>query len=377
MQGVVAKLAWVNPHAYIYVDAKDASGKITRYAFETSSPNALLRRGWKRDSLKEGDQVTVDGYLAKDPRPLTDGSLHGNARLVTLAGGKTVFAGSSADDGGPAQMSHWRFVSSLAAAAIVLAMLSLAPLRTIAQSAEKAAAKGDAKGKNLGGPGGVIAVNGVRDENLPTPPAGPTPHALDGKPNLSGVWLSGNYNFANMGGALPLQPWAQKLMEERQATQGREDPEAKCLPAGVPRITPYPFKIVQSPEVIVMLFEGNVHSFRQFLLNRAHDKDLDPSWMGDSIASWQGDTLVVDTVNFNDKTWLNGRGAPHTEKLHVIERYSRPDLGHLEAEITMEDPGAFTKPHTFKRTHVLSTTWEIHEYVCNEFNVDVDRLVGK
>ena len=82
VQGVVAKLAWVNPHAYIYVDAKDASGKITRYAFETSSPNALLRRGWKRDSLKEGDQVTVDGYLAKDPRPLTDGSLHGNARPV-------------------------------------------------------------------------------------------------------------------------------------------------------------------------------------------------------------------------------------------------------------------------------------------------------
>ena len=170
-----------------------------------------------------------------------------------------------------------------------------------------------------------------------------------------------------------MQPWAQKVMQDRQATQGREDPEAKCLPAGVPRITPYPFKIVQSPEVIVMLFEGNVHSYRQFLLNRAHDKDLDPTWMGDSIASWQGDTLVVDTVNFNDKTWLNGRGAPHTEKLHVIERYSRPDLGHLEAEITMEDPGAFTKPHTFKRTHILSTTWEIHEYVCNEFNVDVDR----
>src|SRR6202049_2404128 len=102
VQGVVAKLAWVNPHAYIYVEAKDASGKITRYAFETSSPNALLRRGWKRDSLKEGDQITIDGYLAKDPRPLTDGSIHGNARLVTMAGGKTVFAGSSADDGGPA-----------------------------------------------------------------------------------------------------------------------------------------------------------------------------------------------------------------------------------------------------------------------------------
>ena len=101
VKGVVSKVAWVNPHAYIYVDTKDANGKAARYAFETSSPNALLRRGWKRTSLKEGDEVTVDGYLAKDPRPLTDGSLHGNARLITLPDGKTVFAGTSADDGGP------------------------------------------------------------------------------------------------------------------------------------------------------------------------------------------------------------------------------------------------------------------------------------
>ena len=99
--GVVSKLAWVNPHAYIYVDVKDKDGKTATYAFETSSPNALLRRGWKRDSLKEGSPVTIDGYLAKDPRPLTDGSIHANARLVTLADGRAVFAGTSADDGGP------------------------------------------------------------------------------------------------------------------------------------------------------------------------------------------------------------------------------------------------------------------------------------
>lgn len=264
-----------------------------------------------------------------------------------------------------------------AAAAAVAVIFAIAPVRAAAQSAEKGKAAQKGNAKDLGGPGGVIAVNGVRDENLPPPPVGPAPRAVDGKPSLAGVWLSGNYNFANMGGPLPLQPWAQKLMEERQASQSREDPEAKCLPAGVPRITPYPFKIVQTPELIVMLFEGNVHSYRQFFLDRGHDKDLDPSWMGESIGSWQGNTLVVDTVNFNDKTWLNGRGAPHTDKLHVIERYTRPDLGRLEVEITMEDPGAFTKPHTFKRTHILSTTWEIHEYVCNEFNVDVDRLVGR
>jgi hypothetical protein len=101
--GVVSKFAWVNPHAYIYVDVKDQNGKMSTYAFETSSPNALLRRGWKRTSLKEGSTVKVDGYLAKDPRPLTDGSIHGNARMVTLEDGKTVFAGSSGDDGGPAK----------------------------------------------------------------------------------------------------------------------------------------------------------------------------------------------------------------------------------------------------------------------------------
>jgi len=103
VKGVVSKVAWVNPHAYIYIETKDASGKTSSYAFETSSPNALLRRGWKRTSLKEGEQVTVEGYLAKDPRPLPDGSIHANARLVTMASGNTVFAGSSADDGGPAK----------------------------------------------------------------------------------------------------------------------------------------------------------------------------------------------------------------------------------------------------------------------------------
>ena len=103
IKGVVSKIAWVNPHAYIYVTTKDASGKNATYAFETSSPNALMRRGWKRTSLKEGDAVTVDGYLAKDTRPLSDGSIHANARQVTLADGKTVFAGTSLGDGGPAK----------------------------------------------------------------------------------------------------------------------------------------------------------------------------------------------------------------------------------------------------------------------------------
>ncbi len=208
----------------------------------------------------------------------------------------------------------------------------------------------------------------------PTPiPTGPTPRTTDGKPSLSGVWNSPN--MGDMGGPLPLQPWAQKVAEERKKNNEKDDPEAKCLPGGVPRISPYPMKIVQTPDLIVMLFEGNVHSYRQFFLDgRGHDKTLDPSFMGESIAHWDGDTLAVDTVNFNDRTWLSsGSAAPHTEQLHVTERYRRPSFGNMEVDITLEDPGAFTKPHTFKRLHTLDTEWEIHEYVCNDLVLDLTR----
>lgn len=215
--------------------------------------------------------------------------------------------------------------------------------------------------------------NSMGSEKAPT---GPTPRTPDGKVDFSGVWDPGS-TFFNIG-QVPLQPWATELASQRRASQGKDDPEAQCLPAGVPRISPFPQKFVQTPTLIVILDEGNVHSYRQlFLDGRGHPKDMDPLWMGDSIAKWDGDTLVVDTIGFNDKTWLTGQGVPHSEELHVIERYRRPDFGHLEVEITLEDPKAFTKPHTFKRAFILLTNWEIHEYVCNEFNVDKDHLVGR
>jgi hypothetical protein len=215
--------------------------------------------------------------------------------------------------------------------------------------------------------------NSMGNEKAPT---GPTPRTPEGKVDFSGVWDPGSA-FFNIG-QVPLQPWAAELYAQRRANQGKDDPEAQCLPAGVPRISPFPQKFVQTPTLLVILDEGNVHSYRQlFIDGRSHPKDMDPLWMGDSIAKWDGDTLVVDTIGFNDKTWLTGQGVPHSEELHVIERYRRPDFGHLEVEITLEDPRAFTKPHTFKRGFILLPNWEIHEYVCNEFNVDKDHLVGR
>jgi hypothetical protein len=218
-------------------------------------------------------------------------------------------------------------------------------------------------------------MSGEGIAQAPTPPAGPTPRMPDGKVDFSGVWHPGT-SFGNLG-QVPLQPWAEALYRERRANLSKDDPEGFCLPAGVPRISPFPYKVVQTPALLVILHEGNVHSFREFFLDgRGHPKGLDHLWMGHSIGKWEGDTLVVDTVGFNEKTWMNGQGIPHTDALHVTERFTRPDLGHLEIEITLEDPGALLAPHTFKRVHTLMQGAELLEYVCNEFNIDKDRLVG-
>jgi len=250
--------------------------------------------------------------------------------------------------------------------------LSIAALLLVtAGTAATVAAQGRGAAPVAGG--APSTGNSMGSEKAPT---GPTPRGPDGKVDFSGVWDPGS-NFFNIG-QVPLQPWADAVYKERRANLSKDDPEAFCLPAGVPRISPFPQKFVQTPNLIVVLDEGNIHSYRQFFMDgRPHATDQFPLWMGDSTAKWDGDTLVVETIGFNDKTWINGQGVPHTEELKVIERYRRPDLGHMEVEITMEDPKAFTKPHTFKRGFILLTNWEIHEYVCNEFNVDKDHLVGK
>ena len=212
-------------------------------------------------------------------------------------------------------------------------------------------------------------------------PHGPAPRTRDGNPDLSGIWNPDRHFIYDIstalapGETLPLQPWAAELTKKRMS---KDDPEANCLPTGVPRLAPYPWKIVQTPTLIVFLFEGNIHSYRQiFLDGRGRPKDLEPTWYGDSLGHWEGDTLVVDTVGFNDKFWFDFAGHPHTEKLHITERYRRPDLGHLESEVTIDDPGAYTRPFVMHGRFPLQTDTEILEYVCNENNQDVPHIVGK
>jgi hypothetical protein len=211
--------------------------------------------------------------------------------------------------------------------------------------------------------------------------AKPTPRTSDGKPDFNGLW-GPDHNFIyditsalKKGDVLPLQPWAEKVTKERMSNA---DPEARCLPAGVPRMAPYPWKIVQQPQLMVFLFEGNIHTYRQiFMDGRGHPTDPDPTWYGHSIAKWEGDTLVVDSIGFNDKFWFDFAAHPHTEKLHITERYRRPDYSHLDYEVVIDDPGAYTRPFTMYGHSPLVEDSEIIEYICNENNQDVGHIVGK
>ena len=196
-------------------------------------------------------------------------------------------------------------------------------------------------------------------------PSGPAPKTADGKPDLSGVWFPG----PDLEPEVPaFQPWAAAEAKKRASRPG-DDPRALCLPTGVGRMHALDLaKFVQTPSLMVVLVELSVPGVRQiFLDGRSHPENLQPTWLGHSVGHWEKDTLVVDTIGFNDKGWLDGN-RPQTEQLHVIERYRRLDLGHMELEITIDDPGAYTRPWKVRRLLQLAPGEEIMEYVCNENN---------
>jgi len=206
------------------------------------------------------------------------------------------------------------------------------------------------------------------------PPTGPTPRTAEGKPDLSGVWWS---PVNTDPGKPEWLPAAQTVAAERAANNRKDSPQVRCLPSAVVRRGPL-VEYVQSKAVIIEISDDDSPGFHHIYLSpREHPKEPDPLWYGDSVARWDGDTLVVDRVNFIDDVWLDGDAHPHSDKLHVIERYRRPDLGHLEAEITVEDPGVLAKPWTFKRVSDLAPKEEVREFMCNENNSDLLHLVGK
>ncbi len=230
-------------------------------------------------------------------------------------------------------------------------------------------------------------------------PAGskPIPRAADGKPDLSGIWIAGGIAllFGEEEAAAirkadiaagrpappppeppPYKPEAEAKRQEYIARRGIDDPMARCLLSGVPRITvrPLPFEIVQLPGRVIILYEVH-HGFRIIPTDgRPHPEDMEPTYLGDSVGHWEGDTLVVDVVSFNTNTWLAGVGTFHSEKLRVTERYRRDTHDTVIYDVTMEDPEVFTKPWKQQATFRLRPGERIREYECIENNEDLLRF---
>ena len=208
----------------------------------------------------------------------------------------------------------------------------------------------------------------------------PAPRTADGKPDLSGIWRLDSQGFGNdVASHLKpeeIAPSATALFKERSENLSRDHMSILCLPLGPAYITAGTMaKIVQTPTLIVMLNEDL--TFRQIHMDgRSLEKEPNPNWMGYSVGHWEGDTLVVESNGFTERAWLDFGGHPHTEALRITERYTRKDIGHLDVQVTLQDPSLYAKPITFPVRGELLPDTELIEYVCNENEKDHARLVG-
>ncbi|QMV19758.1 hypothetical protein GOB94_14430 [Granulicella sp. 5B5] len=211
------------------------------------------------------------------------------------------------------------------------------------------------------------------------PPTGPTPRTSDGHPDLSGYWKDdGKANpHGNIGKDLPGYELPFTVAGEAAHKYNLEhtiDPESLCLPGGLPREDAGDggFQLLQVPGSTVFLYQYG--TFRLVVTDgRPHSDDPDPTYFGENIGSWDGDTFVVDAIAFKEtKTWADENADPHSDALHTIERWTRPDFGHLHLDLTIEDPKFYTAPIHFQRTWVAATKQRVHEEACNENNIDVN-----
>ncbi len=225
----------------------------------------------------------------------------------------------------------------------------------------------------------------------------PAPRTAEGKPDLSGIWQTERnrpctsvgcdepvgQEFVNIGwsikGGLPYQAWALDLVKARRAQLAKDDPGSNCRPIGMVKIHTAPFlrKIVQTPDLLLILSERDT-TFRQiFTDGRPLPADPEPSWNGNSTGHWEGDTLVVETNGLHDGTWLDAGGSPLTDAAKITERFRRVDYGHLEIELMVNDPKAYTKPWTVKMNHSIVLNTDLLEYYCTENERDSSHFVVK
>jgi len=209
----------------------------------------------------------------------------------------------------------------------------------------------------------------------------------DGHVDLSGFWMPSTVvrHLLNLAadlkpGEVPLQPWADALYKERIENNGKDHPGVRCLPSGIPEKLNIPdgLKVVHTPDLLLFLYESRTIYRQVFTDGRPLPAaDVQPTWMGYSIGRWEGDTMVVETMGSNGKTWLDMRGLPATEALHVIERYTRPTIGRVDIAVTIDDPKAYTRSWNVNLQWTLQPDTDLIESICEENNKDLPHMVGK
>ena len=233
---------------------------------------------------------------------------------------------------------------------------------------------------------GLLDPSILQRAGLRKPEAGkapPAPKLADGHPDLTGPWqpnaIGENVNLVGVGVEVPFNAKSKAIYDARIGAIGKDDPEARCLPPGVPRLTttPYPFRFVQQGDYIAIIYEGGSQTFRQiFMDGRKHSQFAEELWNGESIGHWEGDTLVVVTKGFNDLTWIDAAGVPHTKNMVVTERIRRLDRDNMEIVSVVDDPEYYSKPWGFT-TYPRRMDGELLEYICNENEKDVQHLTDK
>jgi hypothetical protein len=339
LRGTVTKFDWTNPHVFLYLDVREANGKLTTWAFEFNSKLDLKRsgNGWNRDLVQVGDAVTVEGILARD------GSKQASGRSLTLASGKKLAAAPP--------------------------FIKLATTKT-----GKEAPRWPNGHVRLGAaPGGKGFWADANPAGLYETSAGNI------RMNPEGLLV----NIADAAKVAPFQPWAKALYELRQRNNLKDDPMAYCLPPGGPRQFQdrYGVQIVEQPDRqrIFIMSAGANRNWRFIALDGRKNPDpeeVTPTYYGYSTAKWEGDTLVAETTAFTERFWFTNGGLPHTENLHLTERITRPDFDTLKYEVTVNDPGAYTRPWTggFNLSWVPA---DVEEYFCDESNHETESSSGK
>lgn len=324
LQGVVTRVEWVNPRAFLFLEVRDAAGVVANWAIEFGEPLALEREGWHRNSVRIGDVISMEGYPARGPKK------QAFATAVTRRGERL-------------------FVPRLAAAPV--------------HGVEPAPRWPDGKVRLGPAPGRKGYWASASAIDLVETSAAPVPMNRDGLLE----------NLADIDRVAPFQPWSRALYEFRQRNLLKDDPYNRCVPPGGPRqyLMPNGFQFLEQRELgrILVLLGGGNRNWRIIYTDgrpAVQPSEAVLTYYGTSVGRWEGDTLIVDSVGFNEGFWFAKGGLPHTEALHLTERFTRTDMNTLRYEVTVDDPRTYTRPWNSGWTFTWVHDQEIQEYFCEE-----------